>query len=496
VTGEKGFLIGAILAICLAQVLRIYRWKMMVYKNGEISNRILSRSIGLSYLGNLILPFRLGELIRVLYLRSKQFGTLSVLLSLFLERLLDSILITLIFGGYFFYEKKTFSELITFSTLMTIGFVLVLYLAMKPQKEKLKILNFFSEDIQSKLHNTILQMYLVIRSFKLNFKAIIVLSTLINFGIFCSIILLSKAIKREPSEIVEILIFNLSNSISLAMGQLAPLSKNSVAVYIYLLVPILILLIPSYREIRKFKLNSSKTELESIRNMVRPEIRSDINEKYFKDAVLKIASSGREGLSKVLTETLQGEKVVDVLQGGGSGDQVFLIESQEGGKVRKSAPASRRNFLIEQNTWLNVYANSLPVVRVSKSVLTPNAAFYDMEYLGKESNLFNLMHSTTLENCHELFEELLQKLNVEAKKSIEPISKKSYASVYEPKIRNAFAVIEKLQISEFLNTSFENEGTTLQKLEIDKLLDFLLIIQSLYLISKYLSTGEMIKSLS
>jgi hypothetical protein len=490
VTGEAVLSISAILTICLAQVLRIFRWKLMVYKDGEISNQILSRSVGVAYIGNLILPFRLGELFRVFYLRRKQFGTLPVVLSVFLERLLDSILITLIFGVYFYTKKDSFQNYLIVSAITTLGFLLVFFLAIRPQQEKLKILSFFSEDIQSKLHDSIFQMYLVLRNLKFNIKAIVILSSLINLGIFGSVILFSKAINREPSKIVEILIFELSNSISLTMVKLASLSNNIVTVYLYLIAPILILLVPSYREIKNFKLNSSRTELDLIRNMVRPEIKTENNDRYFKDAVLKIASSGREGLSKILTETLQGEKLYEVLQGGGSGDQVFLVETDDGGKVRKSAPAARRNVLIEQNKWLAYYAKSLPVVRTSKSVITPNAAYYDMEYLGKESSVFNIMHSTTLESCKELFEQLLQKMKMGAKESLVQSTSQSYADVYESKIKNAFAIIERLQLSEFLTGLFENEGTTLPEMELNNLLAYL-SRQPLPIDEKWITHGDL-----
>lgn len=472
-SGNYALGIIAIVAVCLAQVLRIYRLKMIVYKNGFISNRTLSRSIGISYLANLILPFRLGEIIRIFYLKKKQFGLFPTIVSVFLERLMDSILITIIFGIYFYSREENFRSYFQFFFLVTIGFVLVFYIAIKPKKEKLKILNWFSEEVQIKLNNSIFQMYLVVKNFKLNFKLILVSSLVINFGIFVSILLFSRAIDNDPIEIVEILIFNLSNSITVAMVQLAALSNQGFPVLLYLLTPILVLLVPSYHEMKSLKFNASKNELDALRNIVIPEKRSQKNDIYIKDSVSRIATFGKNGLSQIQTETLKGQKLIEVLQGGASGDQVFLIEGDEGYKVRKSAMASRKHFLAEQNYWMRTNASLLPIVKTSDLVITSNAAYFDMEYLGVELNVFNKMHSTSLDESKRLLNNLLNSLQLGSFDSNQPVERSTYAALYREKLINCFGVLKRNNLEDLLTIDLIHCGISLHRATLQEVLYFL-----------------------
>ena len=472
-SSSEVYFVFAIFTVCFAQLLRIYRWKLMVYKDGEISNRVLSRSIGLSYLANLILPFRMGEVVRIVYLKHKKFGIFATAFSVFLERLLDSIFITLFFGVYFYFRIEDFRKFFLFSSAVTIGFLAILYLAIRPQKRNLKFLRIFSGEWQLKLNLLFFQLYLVVRSIKHNIKKIIGTSILINLSIFTSIVFFSAWIEFALVEISEILVFDLSNSILVASAKLHEISNNGVLIIVYLIFPILLLMIPSFREFTSKKPNSAKIEVDSIRNLVVPENRSPDSDEYFKEAVLKIASEGKSGLSKIQTETLQGGKVIEVLQGGGSGDEVYLVRENERMKVRKSALLSRRDFLIEQNNWMRKNNAILPIVETSELILTESAAYYDMEYLGKESSLFEIMHSTDIETCQIMFNKLLSKLNANGLEISSPDMNHSYAMLYTDKMVSSFDWIHREGVESFLTQQLIVDGVSLRRFEIIDLLNFL-----------------------
>jgi hypothetical protein len=469
--GAYAFL--AIMTICIAQFLRIYRWKLMVYKEGEISNRILSRSIGISYLANLLLPFRLGELARIYYLKRKKFGLFPTTFAVILERLLDSILLTIIFMVYFLSKNEGPYDFLILSVISTFALSVVLYLFIKPREQKLKILKYFSDDFQLILTHIILQIYLVFSRVKMNFMPIISFSILINVGIFFSIVFFSTALSTDISQISQILLFDLSNSLSMTLIKLATISSQAHISIMYLLLPILFMIVPSFREIKTRNIDVTKIELDKTRNLVLPVTNTSNNDEYIKLAVSNIASSGINGLSRIQMETLRGEKLIEVLQGGSSGDQVFLIEKNGIETVRKSASDARSNFLLEQNKWMRENYDRLPIVSTSSCETTQNAAFYDMEYLGKASGLFEWLHSNRVDESKFMMDELLQKMNTRSSPTHSNNLVNSYSDVYAHKIQKCYGVLESMNLQKHLDEPREHEGKDLLSASFETVMDFL-----------------------
>jgi hypothetical protein len=463
----------AVLVICFSQLLRIYRWKLIVWKEGNVSNRVLSRSIGISYLANLILPFRMGELIRIGYLRRKKFGTAATILAVVFERLVDSILLTLVFGVYFYISDGDISKLLVVSFCAAAAVLLSLYLLLKPKKRRLKAIQIFSEELQMRINYLVLQIYLVISKAKINSFPIFIYSIIINIGIFSSIILFSKSIGRSVFEITEILIFNLSNSISVALLQLDNLSESSFISVLYLVLPICILLVPSFRELNIEGDDLAKLQIDKIRDLFLPESRNSNNDNYVKELVSSITTAGESQLSKIQIETLKGVKLKEVIQGGGSGDYVFLVIDATRIKVRKSASASRRFFLGEQNKWMQGYGSSVSVVQTSNLFTTENAAYYDMEYLGSESSFFEKLHHSDLNECKQMLSHLLFTLNVESHDFLTDRSGQTYAETYEEKLNNSFNIIKEAGLGEYLGNSLKHQGTELYSIEFGEMLKFL-----------------------
>jgi fructosamine-3-kinase len=415
----------------------------------------------------------MGELVRIFYLKKKGFGTFATIFAVVIERLLDSILITFLFAVYFIQIGHDFESFLLISLVVTLGLLTFLFFIVRPHKKKLSILHIFSEDFQMRLNNLVFQVFLGISKFRINILSILALSFLINVCIFISVFFFSRSLEVDASKVSQIIIFNLPNSISAAARDLSVISGQSGLSILYLAIPILILVLPSAREFKTGRPDISKHEVDNIRKMIIPESRTPNNVEYIKQAVSSIAAAGIKGLSNIQMETLRGEKLVEVLQGGASGDQVYLIDKGGQSFVRKSAAKSRSEFLAEQNKWLLSFSDLVPTVKAFPIVQTQNAAYYDLEYLGSESSFFDYLHTSNPENCKNMLNILLQNLKVSSVTNSTESMQGDYGTLYKPKILRAYEIIQKSNLIDFMTHPREHEGRYLHNAGYNQILEFL-----------------------
>ena len=463
----------AILIVCTSQYLRVFRWSRLVYKHGAIDNHILSRSIGISYLGNLFLPFRLGEFLRLVYLKKKNFGTTASFIAIVAERLFDSIFLTFFFGLYFFFNQIEFQIFLVISFGISLIVTLILYLLLKPRTGKLRLIGMFSEDIVNRLHQIAFQVFLSITKVRVNLLRIILLTALINFGVFYSIVLFSEIVNEELAAIANILIFDLSNSISLALAKIEATSMEFFFAIAYLLMPIVVLTLPISNRLRRGKYVELSNETKTLRDIVLLDSRTANNDAYFKEAISSIVSKGKKGLTVIQSETLRGEKLVEVLQGGGSGDHVFLIQGEAEPKVRKAAAGTRRDFLKAQNSWMRAHQDRIPLVQAQPYKETQNTVYYDMKYIGRDSNFFTALHCTSISESTQLILNLLQKLKLSSIEESRSHNFDTYIDAYRAKLVKSYEIIGEKNLSIFLVNPLVFKGRALSSIDLDSLDMFL-----------------------
>jgi uncharacterized protein (TIRG00374 family) len=102
-SGARYWLMVPVVALTmLAYLVRAWRWQFLLVGVGHISLRSLWSSIMIGFMGNNILPARLGELLRAHSLgRSAGVSRSAALASVVVERVLDIGVLLLVFGGVF-----------------------------------------------------------------------------------------------------------------------------------------------------------------------------------------------------------------------------------------------------------------------------------------------------------------------------------------------------------------------------------------------------------
>lgn len=135
---------------------RAWRWKMMMLNHSEIKWNILLNSLVIGFAGNNVLPARAGELVRMeLFSRRTNINRITILTSIFLEKILDCIiLLVLLLISSFILWYKLISNSFVFSTAMVLTGVLlgliVLLIVIKTRGKK--ILSFLKKK-QSKSYS-------------------------------------------------------------------------------------------------------------------------------------------------------------------------------------------------------------------------------------------------------------------------------------------------------------------------------------------------------
>ena len=94
-------LVIAILIICLAHVIRVFRWELLIGTYEKPNGIRLTKSLALGYFLNYFLPFRVGDLARAVYAgRRMQNGRGFALATVIVERCLDVIVVGVMFIAF------------------------------------------------------------------------------------------------------------------------------------------------------------------------------------------------------------------------------------------------------------------------------------------------------------------------------------------------------------------------------------------------------------
>ncbi|MCH7494725.1 MAG: flippase-like domain-containing protein [Candidatus Marinimicrobia bacterium] len=132
------WLIPAAISVIASFVIRAIRWKMLIDPVQKVSYGKTFSATMIGYMGNNILPFRLGDLLRA-YVFSKKTGLSksSTLASLLLERILD-LLTTLAALGFvlaYFPRFPSWANSVGYATLIIVIVLLAATLLLQYRKE-------------------------------------------------------------------------------------------------------------------------------------------------------------------------------------------------------------------------------------------------------------------------------------------------------------------------------------------------------------------------
>ena len=409
------FLIVAIITLSLAHLIKILRWRLFIEIYEEPRNRNLIQALSFGYLINLFFPFRIvGDFFRAIYSGRKMKNSYSLSFStVIVDRILDIITVGILFFIFYIFSiynkqiEKSFRFYMLFSVLIISLITLFYFFKRYIKIISLRIASLFNTNIEL---NILKFMWALIWNFKdiflkINKLKILIITILMwllytfSYYLF-SLFLLSQ---NYNFRLVDIFFLLFSKDI-FGMDFLLIERKVSMFFYIYMIIPIIIMLLIS--KFFKMKTYSKKIyrEAEDYFNLFPNQDNKEKLEflrKYFLDKD-----------KSYIDNYLHINQKITIIRdfSAGSNATTMLCMKKDEIFYRKYTFEDIEK-LYEQLEWImENKKRKLPLPEIIRKEKTSNYCYYDMLYKPSSIPLFEYIHSMPFEETWEMIENILKKL--------------------------------------------------------------------------------------
>lgn len=409
------FLIVAIITLSLAHFIKILRWRLFIEIYEEPRNRNLIQALSLGYLINLFFPFRIiGDFFRAIYSGKKMKNSYSLSFStVIVDRILDIITVGIMFYIFYVFSiynrqiEKSFRFYMLFSVLIISLIILFYFFKRYIKIISLKVASLFNTNIEL---NILKFMWALIWNFKdiflkINKFKILIITTLMwllytfSYYLF-SLFLLSQ---NYNFTLVDIFFLLFSKDI-FGMNFLLIEKKVSIFFYIYMVVPIIIMLLISKFFMIKTYLKKNHRQVEDYFNLFPNQDNKEKLEflrKYFLDKDKSYIDNYLKINQKIT--------IIRDFSAGSNATTMLCMKKDEIFYRKYSFEDTEK--LYEQVEWIiENKKKKLPLPEIIRREKTNNYCYYDMLYKPTSIPLFEYIHSTPFEETWEMIENILKKL--------------------------------------------------------------------------------------
>ena len=409
------FLIVAIITLSLAHFIKILRWRLFIEIYEEPRNRNLIQALSLGYLINLFFPFRIvGDFFRAIYSGKKMKNSYSLSFStVIVDRILDIITVGILFYIFYVFSiynkqiEKSFRFYMLFSVLIISLIILFYFFKRYIKIISFKVASLFNTTIEL---NILKFMWALIWNFKdiflkINKFKILIITTLMwllytfSYYLF-SLFLLSQ---NYNFKLIDIFFLLFSKDI-FGMDFLLIEKKVSMFFYIYMVVPIIIMLLISKFFMLKTYSKKNHREVEDYFNLFPNQDNKEKLEflrKYFLDKD-----------KSYIDNYLKINQKITIIRdfSAGSNATTMLCMKKDEIFYRKYSFEDIEK-LYEQVEWIiENKKRKLPLPEIIRKEKTNNYCYYDMLYKPSSIPLFEYIHSMPFEETWEMIENILKKL--------------------------------------------------------------------------------------
>lgn len=400
----------AIAIICIAHIIRVLRWELLIKTYEKPDGLRLTRSLSLGYFLNYFIPFKAGDLVRALFAGAyMKNGRGFALATVVLERCLDIISVGIIFIFFSIYGMRglktnalnysvygSTAKYYIFIALGLFAALVVMYVLREVIKRAInRFCQLFNEQYEEKLLRFF---WALIWGFKDVISGISKINLLMytvimwglylgSYGLFANF-LKSVGVSKDFTDVL----FSLFDQKSLLSSGIVNgfiFSSETIWYAVFLLVPSLILMIAAVifgklAKIRHIK-RSEKVEPmdEADRLNLIPQINTDERLVF-----LKMYFGGEK--KEYIENYLKINRNILVLRdySAGSNATTILCTDGENNFYRKYAFSDAAKKLEDQIEWLEKMEKVLPVAGILRKDIKDGACYYDMPYLNDALTLF------------------------------------------------------------------------------------------------------------
>lgn len=388
---------------------KMLRWKEFINIYEETDNIHLLKLMATGQCINTILPFRIGDIVRV-YLSGKRLknGYALSIATVLADLYLDTLTVGMAFSALYLLNihvtdirDTTIDYLLLASMLIALTFILTVF-KIHVKKGLQVIASCFNSKIELGFllvfYSTIASIKNIIK--KLNIFKLAGLTIGIWFSYFSSYAVFAAYMQYSGYEITLTGIFKTLFSFDslLFMGLRLPSGmRGGIDFDIYLLLPLCFILLYSL-----FRKDAETKEYHYILPQLNKNEKLAFLKMYFKD----------EEKREYVNLYLEINKDVNVIRdySAGSNATTMLCLNEKGTFFRKYAFEEDAVKLKEQIEWLEAYQDILPLSNIVGKKTGDTFCCYDMEYNPQAIGFFQYIHSMPTEECWTILNLILDLL--------------------------------------------------------------------------------------
>lgn len=421
---ELLILLSAILFLFLGHVLKVKRWQQFVEIYEQPPRRRLYSSLGMGYIVNFIVPFRIGDIVRAVYAgKGLKNGTGFALATVILDRYLDFLVVGLIFltfsiTGFYTNDIKSTTQFY----LIVTSVLIVLSIAAFTWAEYLKrVASIFCSIFNTKIQSGLLFfLWACISTFKdvmkvnkrklLFYTIVMWASYLFSYYLFAKFWTISYDEKIVLADIFNQLFS--ASSIDISTLKSAVFSFNnghsgSLVRLVYFLTPLIGLILISQLPLYFSKVLYKYEKIDKGNYIALLPFEDEIDKLTFFDTYF--SSTRKEFLDKFI----EINRDVSILKNnsGGSNAETLLCMNNDSTFYRKFAIGDNAEKLQSQVLWIQRNVSRIPLPKIINSLYIDGLCSYDMEFKSSAVGLFEFLHSNPVKNTWSLIQSILQKLH-------------------------------------------------------------------------------------
>ena len=394
------FLILSTLLLLASYMLKILRQAQFIEIYERPQKEVLSKALSITFLLNLILPFRLGNIFRIIFVgkhlkNGKSFALATILIDLILDLFTITIVFCVLFGLNLV-SLKTAAAFLIVSLLVLLAIAVCFIFAKIIKKIILFIANIFNPNLKLKLLKST---WFFILSFKDMFKKVnkrkLLLYTITSIGTFMlSFWSLAKFFHGINSNLDFVDIFymmygNLKQTMLQILYKQSTLSEMLYMV-IYLLIPIILVFIISYLYKTRFAKKIDNHHYLELLPHVKSKDRLVFLEKYFSSKELKY-----------IKHYLKLNQDIAIIEDYSAGSNATTMLCSQNGETfyRKYAFGKDASKLHDQVSWINNHADKLLLTEIKNAYYKDGVCCYDMPYVKDSVTCFSYVHTRPLESA-------------------------------------------------------------------------------------------------
>jgi len=411
---------GASVAILLcAHAVRAIRHSFLFAKEDLPERFALLLALSVSYALNAILPFRIGEVVRALFIAVRLHLPLPyVLATVVAERFADLVAVAVIATLLSFIATDASSALLSAAVMLAIaaGAIVAAALVVRrlaPARRAVwSVASIFNEPIRLGIVEFVWTVAGFVTEGRLR-SARFVTATLGMWSLYLTAYwLFAKAL---GSSVAQVSLLLLGAPLRPLIGELLAggVSRTSLALVLFTSIPVGVVIvygfIRQHREIQKSLGFARRFGLVSVE--LSP---SSIARRFRNSSDYAALMAAHFTATRQIVAAFAGEGMEDVivhrLLPGGSDAVTAVVEVQGKLSIRKLATADAARRLSVQVDWLREHASSLPLPQVLTEKWHGEQFHYDMPYTLSARDYYEVIHTSPIESSREVLQSIVDEM--------------------------------------------------------------------------------------